>query len=50
VRPSFAGQEKAFQLGYLPAGELKAECDALCRYGTDRSVLQKIARAHNLPS
>jgi type II restriction enzyme len=42
VRPSFSRQEKAFQLGYLPAGELNEECDALCRYGTDRSILLKL--------
>lgn len=48
TRPTFLTQTKGFQLGYLPSGELRAECDAMCRYGVDRSVLLKIARAHSL--
>lgn len=27
---------------------MKSQCDAVCRYGTDRSVLLKIARAYEL--
>jgi hypothetical protein len=30
------------------AGELKSRCDAMCRFGVDRSVLLEIARAHHL--
>ena len=48
LRPGLKGGEHSFSLGYLPAGELKEQCDALCRFGADRSVLLKIARAHNL--
>lgn len=48
LRPGLRGGEDVFRLGYLPSGELKEQCDALCRYGVDRSVLLKIARAHNL--
>ena len=47
ARPSLFSEVKRFQLGYLPAGELKSQCDAICRYGTDRSILLKIARAHD---
>jgi hypothetical protein len=36
TRPAFLSEAKGFQLGYLPSGELKAECDAMCRYGVDR--------------
>jgi type II restriction enzyme len=50
ARPSFLSEAKGFQLGYLPSGELKSECDAMCRYGVDRSVLLKIARAHHMSS
>lgn len=48
VRPALYSEAKSFQLGYLPAGELKSQCDAMCRFGVDRSVLLKIARAHQL--
>lgn len=48
LRPGLRGGEDVFRLGYLPSGELKEQCDALCRYGMDRSVLLRLARAHNL--
>jgi type II restriction enzyme len=48
LRPGLRGGEDLFRIGYLPSGELKDQCDAMCRYGADRSVLLKIARAHNL--
>lgn len=48
LRPALCSDAKSFQLGYLPAGELKGQCDAMCRYGVDRSVLRKIARALDL--
>lgn len=48
LRPALQGGSNAFRLGYLPSGELKAQCDALCRFGVDRSVLLKLARSHNL--
>jgi type II restriction enzyme len=48
LRPALYTEAKSFQLGYLPAGELKAQCDAMCRFGVDRSVLLKIARANQL--
>ena len=47
TRPALLSEAKTFQLGYLPAGELKAQCDAMCRFGVDRSVLLKVAKAHN---
>jgi type II restriction enzyme len=47
LRPGLRGGEDVFRLGYLPAGELKEQCEALCRFGVDRSVLLKLARAHN---
>ena len=48
VRPALYSDAGSFRLGYLPAGELKSQCDAMCRFGVDRSVLLKIARVHNL--
>ena len=44
LRPALKGGEEMFRLGYLPSGDLKAQCEALCRYGVDRSVLLKVAR------
>ena len=48
MRPALYSHAKTFQLGYLPSGELKSHCDAMCRFGADRSVLLKIARAQGL--
>ena len=48
LRPALQGGGPAFRLGYIPSGELKEQCDALCRYGVDSSVLLKLARSHNL--
>lgn len=50
TRPALAGDASMFELGYLRSGELRTECDAMCRYGTDRSVLLKIARCRGLHS
>jgi type II restriction enzyme len=47
-RPAFNAADDDFLLGYLPASELKQQCDALCRFGLDRDVLLKIAKAHRL--
>lgn len=44
TRPALLGGATPFELGYVASGELKAECEAMCRYGVDRSVLRKIAR------
>ena len=43
-RPALRMEIGRFELGYLPSGELKSQCDALCRYGVDRQVLLKVAR------
>lgn len=48
LRPAMQGGGEAFRLGYIPSGDLRAQCDALCRFGVDRSVLIKLARTHNL--
>ncbi len=49
VRPSLNEADPRFPLGYLASGELERDCDAMCRYGTDHTVLLKIARLHGLP-
>lgn len=48
LRPALQGGGDAFRLGYLPAGELREQCEALCRFGVDATVLQKLARSHHL--
>lgn len=48
LRPGLHCGEAVYRLRYLPSGELKEQCDALCQYGVDRSVLLKLARAHNI--
>jgi type II restriction enzyme len=48
ARPAMQGNGDVFRLGYLPSGELREQCDALCRYGVDRGILLKLARSHNL--
>lgn len=48
ARPALSTETGSFLLGYLPAGELAEHCDAMCRFGVDRSVLLKIARANGM--
>lgn len=48
ARPALSSGAGGFLLGYLPAGELKQHCEAMCRFGVDRSVLLKIARVHGV--
>ncbi len=48
ARPALYSKGEEFRLGYLPAGELKENCDAMCRFGVDHTVLLKIARAQRL--
>lgn len=48
LRPALKSSTKEFRLGYLPAGELRRHCDAMCQFGVDRDVLLKIAKAHRL--
>lgn len=48
ARPALSEAQDLFSLGYLPAGELKQHCDAMCKFGEDHTVLLKIARSHGL--
>ena len=49
-RPALNSAAEEFSLGYLPAGELREQCDAMCRFGVDHSVLLKVARCAGLPA
>ena len=48
ARPALSEAQEQFRLGYLPSGELKQHCDAMCKFGEDHTVLLKIARLHGL--
>ena len=48
ARPALHEASDRFRLGYLPSGELRQHCDAMCRFGEDHTVLLKIARSHGL--
>lgn len=48
ARPALLSEPGSFLLGYLPSGALAEHCDAMCRFGVDRSVLLKIARSHGM--
>ncbi len=43
-RPAFREDLANISLSYIPFKELRDHCDALCRFGEDHSILQKIAR------
>ncbi|MBI4190944.1 MAG: hypothetical protein HY525_10455 [Betaproteobacteria bacterium] len=45
ARPSLIEPQERFRVSYVPSGELKAHCDAMCKFGQDHSVLRKIARS-----
>jgi len=44
ARPAFRSDLADIPLAFIPFDDLSKECDALCRYGDDHSILQKIAR------
>ena len=44
ARPAFRRDLADIPLGYLPANDFAAHCDALCRFGQDYTVLQKLSR------
>lgn len=43
LRPSFKNLE-SFDLSYILFKDLKCDCDAMCKFGNDVSVLEKIAK------
>ena len=44
ARPAFRGDLADISLAYLPFKELRENCDALCRFGEDHTILRKLAR------
>ena len=44
ARPAFRDDLSDISLAYIPFEDVREHCDAMCRFGGDHSVLQKIAR------
>jgi type II restriction enzyme len=44
TRPAFCSDLADISLAYIPFGDLRSHCDALCKFGEDYTILQKIAR------
>ncbi len=44
ARPAFRDDLADLSLALIPFTELRQHCDALCRFGEDHTILQKIAR------
>lgn len=44
ARPSFRNDLTNISLAYIPFHDLSENCDALCRFGEDHSILRKIAK------
>lgn len=48
ARPAFRGDLADISLAYIPFNDLRDQCEALCRFGEDHTIIQKIARRHHL--
>ena len=44
-RPAFRSDLENISFAFLPFKELSENCDALCRFGDDHTILQKISRS-----
>ena len=49
IRPAFRSDLANISLAFLPFKELSEHCDALCKFGDDHTILQKIARSFKSP-
>lgn len=48
ARPAFRGDLADISLAFIPFNDLRDQCEALCRFGEDHTIIQKIARRHHL--
>jgi type II restriction enzyme len=46
ARPAFRGDLADISLAFIPFNDLREHCDALCKFGEDHTIVQKIARHH----
>jgi type II restriction enzyme len=44
ARPAFREDLADISLAFIPFKDLRANCDALCRFGEDHTILRKVAR------
>jgi type II restriction enzyme len=44
-RPAFREDLADMPPSFIPFGDLREHCEALCRFGEDHTILRKIARA-----
>jgi type II restriction enzyme len=45
MRPSFRVGLAGMPFAYIPFSDLRAHCDALCRFGDNYTIMRKIARS-----
>jgi len=46
ARPAFRNDLADIALAFIPFNDLRDHCEALCKFGEDHTILQKIARHH----
>ena len=44
ARPAFRDDLAGISLSFIPFSDLRAHCDAMCKFGEDHSIIRKIAR------
>jgi type II restriction enzyme len=49
ARPAFREDLADIRLSYIPFGDLREHCDALCKFGENHTILRKIARGGAAP-
>ena len=49
ARPAFQSDLADISMAYIPFNDLREHCDALCKFGEDHTIVQKIARHHQFP-
>lgn len=48
ARPAFRDDLADIALAFIPFNDLRDHCDALCKFGENHTILQKIARHHHM--
>ena len=48
ARPAFRGDLDDISLAFIPFNDLNDNCDALCKFGEDHTILKKIARGASI--
>lgn len=48
ARPAFRNDLADISLAFIPFNDLREHCDAMCKFGENYSIVQKIARHHHM--